>query len=630
MKQRIKCSLFAVGFTLSAALAPAATTLRSFDEFQSIAVMENGRKMPMDTFARHKLLQLSGKSTVGGRPAIDWLARMIFDPAAAKDDPVFLVNNPEVLEALGIRAVGRRCPFAQLEPALPKLDEWGMKATRLDAASRSAADNEILRLCDAVALYAQLVGTLDFLEPLDDFKLPTAEVREQLGFPSNQENGSYADLVGRIDKIRPVVEKLAAKDQTQWTPLEQEIFRLSSAMFAFDQEYAHGPLTIFPIKAHGEEIWLAPQEAFALHVPSASLKAMVTNLVDMAAAYESGSQAAFDQAARTLRQSVADRLEGDPELRHLSLEVRYNQLDLLYRAETLYGFAFLLVFAFQFAARRGLRWSAAALVVAGFVLHTVAITARVVIMGRPPVTNLYSTFVFVAWVFVLLGLVLELLQKNSLGLLAAALGGLVLLLVSGRFAADGDPMGKVVAVLDSNFWLTTHVITITMGYAGCAFAGLMGHVFLIQSAKRARAELLDATYRSLTGLLGFGLTFSFLGTMLGGVWADQSWGRFWGWDPKENGALLIVLWCSILFHARAGGLIGRFGMAMGSIFGVIVVAMAWLGVNLLGVGLHSYGFTSGLAWGLFAFTAAEVLFMVAGWFVNRRVKARSLSPTAVS
>ena len=109
--------------------------------------------------------------------------------------------------------------------------------------------------------------------------------------------------------------------------------------------------------------------------------------------------------------------------------------------------------------------------------------------------------------------------------------------------------------------------------------------------------------------LAFGLAFTCIGTVMGGIWADQSWGRFWGWDPKENGALLIIIWCAILFHARLAGWIGRLGLAAGSIGAIIAVVLAWFGVNLLGVGLHAYGFTSGAARGLLVFLVAELLFL---------------------
>jgi ABC-type transport system involved in cytochrome c biogenesis permease subunit len=155
-------------------------------------------------------------------------------------------------------------------------------------------------------------------------------------------------------------------------------------------------------------------------------------------------------------------------------------------------------------------------------------------------------------------------------------------------------------------------VTISIGYAGCCAAGLLGHIYLLQALRRAPTDsILLETYRAVFGLLAFGLIFSFVGTMLGGVWADQSWGRFWGWDPKENGALVIVLWSAVLFHARAGRMIGNLGFAAGSIFGVIAVLLAWLGVNLLGVGLHSYGFTSGIARGLFLACMFEIVYVAA-------------------
>ena len=188
-------------------------------------------------------------------------------------------------------------------------------------------------------------------------------------------------------------------------------------------------------------------------------------------------------------------------------------------------------------------------------------------------------------------------------------------------------------MLDTNFWLSTHVTIITTGYMACCVAGLIGHVYMVQAILQQNGgrggrggrvavddKRLAHTYRTMYGTLALGLTFSFVGTMLGGIWADQSWGRFWGWDPKENGALLIVLWCAILFHARMGKMIGPFGMAAGSALLIIVVMMAWFGINLLGVGLHSYGFIDGVLLGLLAYSAAQACAVaaLAGWYRHRK------------
>jgi ABC-type transport system involved in cytochrome c biogenesis permease subunit len=290
----------------------------------------------------------------------------------------------------------------------------------------------------------------------------------------------------------------------------------------------------------------------------------------------------------------------------------------------LYGLAFLLSLVFMLAERPWLRKGAGLLVLLALVPHTAGIVMRMVMMGRPPVTNLFATFLFVAWVCVVLGLWVERFQRNALGTLLSGISGLVLLLISGRFAGQGDTMGVMIAVLDSNFWLSTHVIAVTIGYAGCVAAGVAGHVYLLKALRHpADAPALQGPARAVYGLLAFGLIFSFLGTMLGGVWADQSWGRFWGWDPKENGALLIVIWCSLLLHARVSRLIGPLGLATGSVFGVVVVLMAWMGINLLGVGLHSYGFTSGMAVGFWSSVAIELSFLGAAYPLARRRALRA-------
>lgn len=138
----------------------------------------------------------------------------------------------------------------------------------------------------------------------------------------------------------------------------------------------------------------------------------------------------------------------------------------------------------------------------------------------------------------------------------------------------------------------------------------MGHIYILQALSQPKnLKRLDNTYHNMLSVLGFGLTMSFLGTALGGVWADQSWGRFWGWDPKENGALMIVLWSAIVFHAKIAKVINPLGVAVGCILTLMVVMWAWFGVNLLSIGLHSYGFASGIAGSLMLYAIAEVFFI---------------------
>jgi len=120
------------------------------------------------------------------------------------------------------------------------------------------------------------------------------------------------------------------------------------------------------------------------------------------------------------------------------------------------------------------------------------------------------------------------------------------------------------------------------------------------------------------GATCFGILFSTIGTILGGLWADDSWGRFWGWDPKENGALLIVIWNALMLHARWDGMVKARGFAILAIGGNIVTAWSWFGTNELGIGLHSYGFTEGVLMWLSLFIASQIAFLAAGLMFWRK------------
>jgi ABC-type transport system involved in cytochrome c biogenesis permease subunit len=263
-----------------------------------------------------------------------------------------------------------------------------------------------------------------------------------------------------------------------------------------------------------------------------------------------------------------------------------------------------------------------------FVLHTFALASRIWLTGRPPVVNLYSSAVFIGWACVLAGLGLESLYRMGIGNLVAALaGGLTLMVAYGL--DSGDTMHVLQAVLDTQFWLSTHVVTVTLGYGATFLAGLLGTCAIVHriwsryarrdgaGATKAAQEVQDHLYRMTYGVVCFALFFSFIGTVLGGLWADDSWGRFWGWDPKENGALMIVLWNAAVLHARWDRWIGPRGFALFAIGGNVITAWSWFGTNQLGIGLHSYGFTSGVLMLLAGYVVSQLVLIAAGFLFTR-------------
>ncbi|MCA9189441.1 MAG: cytochrome c biogenesis protein CcsA, partial [Planctomycetales bacterium] len=268
--------------------------------------------------------------------------------------------------------------------------------------------------------------------------------------------------------------------------------------------------------------------------------------------------------------------------------------------------------------------------------HLLAVGARVYISGRPPVTTLYSSAVFIGCGAVLAGLVLELVFGLGIGNALAGLSGFLTLLIAHYLSVDGDTFTVLVAVLDTQFWLSTHVVTVTLGYAATFVAGLLAVMYILASTVRPDlpAEIRKVFYQATYGIVCFAIFFSFVGTVLGGLWADDSWGRFWGWDPKENGALMIVLWNALILHARWGGLVRERGFAVLCVIGNIVTGWSWFGVNELGVGKHSYGFTEGVMMWLLIFVisqmAVSALGIIQSWLhrVPKSEVARQIAPVA--
>jgi ABC-type transport system involved in cytochrome c biogenesis permease subunit len=247
-------------------------------------------------------------------------------------------------------------------------------------------------------------------------------------------------------------------------------------------------------------------------------------------------------------------------------------------------------------------------------VHTLALVGRIYISGRPPVTNLYSAAVFIGWAGVVLALVFESLYGLGLGNIVASVIGFLTLVIAHFLSLDGDTFTVLLAVLDTQFWLATHVVCIALGNSTTFVAGFFGIVYILLGQvfsvlnNEQRRELSRMTY----GTLCFAIFFSFVGTVLGGLWADNSWGRFWGWDPKENGALMIVLFNALVLHARWGGMVSGRGLALLAVGGNIVTAWSLFGTNAMGVGLHSYGFDRGVTTWLLAFVVSQAMLIVIG------------------
>ena len=312
-------------------------------------------------------------------------------------------------------------------------------------------------------------------------------------------------------------------------------------------------------------------------------------------AYKQGDAETFNSTLETYLADVESVPPFGMRLAAMKAEKFYNFFSPFYIATVVY----LVAIFFTLIGWTGLPSMTRAsfwLVGVALAVHVLGLVLRVVISGRPPVTNLYSSFLFVSAASVAAMMIVERMTKLGIGnVLAGVIGSSALLWAWSIAIGSGDTFAVLQAVLDTQFWLSTHVICISLGYSATVAAGLVGIAFLLASLfvpvfdKDIRKTFSTIIY----GIVCFALLLSFFGTVLGGLWGDDSWGRFWGWDPKENGALMIVFWNAIVLHARWGGMIKERGLAGLSVLGIVVTLWSWEGVNQLGVGLHTYGFNEG-------------------------------------
>jgi ABC-type transport system involved in cytochrome c biogenesis permease subunit len=607
MKNRIPLTvtLLAIVIVALACGRPGHQSDYALNKFGRLPILVNGRIKPLDTVARSTLLTIQGRQNVllSRGPTltpVEWLLDMFYRPSVADDYQVLEVVHPDVLALMGLSrddgAGKKRFSLRQMAKNLGELDRQSKLADDTETAVRSPFQRAVIQLRDNVMLYQHLQST--FVAPGSDGFI------ERVVTLQNDLPGALA--VMRTPGGTPAHDSAMAK-------LVLDLGREFSVMDSFSY--------LRPIPgavSGGAQEWKTAGAAWSESLVTGILSVPARTFARIGLGWRTQDSLMFNQAVQENFESTSTIYPA--VMTKSAVETRFNAAQPFYASSCLY------VAAFLCAVISWLKWPdtlsriAFGLLAVAFILTTSGIAVRMWLEGRPPVTNLYSSALFVGWGAVSLCLVLEYFYRNALGSAAAGLIGFAALLIAHHLALAGDTMEMMRAVLDSNFWLATHVVTVTVGYAATFLAGFLALIYVLRgrltrSLDQATAEALS---RMIYGVVCFATLFSFVGTVLGGIWADQSWGRFWGWDPKENGALLIVMWNSIILHARAGGLVGQRGLAILAILGNIVTAWSWFGVNMLGVGLHSYGFMAAAFWWLVVFVVSQlVVIAVASLPVNR-------------
>jgi ABC-type transport system involved in cytochrome c biogenesis permease subunit len=588
----------------------------AFSEFGQLPVAADGRLKPMDSLARTSLLQIYEKQNFDTEPwkewnqkpriipATEWLANVMMNPQVADAWPVFRVDNPDLITFLKLpeknpdqHQDGKHYSWNQVAPQLDAFDTENERVEKIESAERTAYESAVIKVHDRMELYAALKNTI---QPED-----ATDWRSELaGYESIIPTGVAAVQAQQAGK---------KYDQLVFNDFVEELQRFN---FMAQTE---PPLVIPPDKP-GEN-WRRTGDILLNAAKGEEIPPAVADFAAMTAALQTNDPVAFNSALANYRSSLVS--DFSPALDHVRAEVFFNQMQPFYNALVIYILAGLLAIFSWFNLSETLRRSAVWLVGLAFFIHTTGLIYRMVLDGRPPVTNLYSSAIFIGWGAVLLGLILEKFHKNGIGVCVSAGIGFITLIIAQNLSLDGDTMEMMRAVLDTNFWLATHVVAVTTGYASTFVAGFLALIYIIRGVftKTLDAETGKSLARMVYAIVCFATLFSFVGTVLGGIWADQSWGRFWGWDPKENGALIIVLWNALILHLRWGGMVRERGLMCCAVFGNVVTSWSWFGVNMLGIGLHSYGFTDAAFKWLSLFVLSQLAFIALGLLPRKMWKS---------
>jgi ABC-type transport system involved in cytochrome c biogenesis permease subunit len=580
----------------------------AFNDFGRIPVVVDGRHMPMDTLARTVLTLLRERQSANYEPwkgglekprlasATEWALEAMVSPAIADTRPVIRIDNPDLKGLFDLpqqadkakQTDGKHFSWEQLQPKWPEFISEVRRASAKDGDKQTPYEQALVRLAGGAQAYRKMKLTFG----------PAAS----------------GDLAAGLTKYQ---QRIAAWRDAFKASLQGQEF--DQEAYGWGEEQRASAALIAPRKGAekaGDSKWASPFDE-ALAIERGESAPSLAGYAAIAKAFRLGDREGFATAVRSHLDSIKAKQGFAADLNKASRE------QLLSFAAPFYWGMWIAVIAglmaviswFSTARLEWLRRTAVQLMLLVLVMHTAGLIARYLIEGRPPVTTLYTSAIFIGWAAAIFGLLFEKIYPYAIGVVvAAALEFGALFIAHNLHINDGTTFKVLQPVLDTNFWLATHVVMVTLGYAATFVAGFIAIIYIIRAATgNLASDLAKSLTRMTYAIVCFATLFSFVGTVLGGLWADQSWGRFWGWDVKENGALMIVIWNAILLHARWGGIVRERGLMCLAIFGNVVTAWSWFGVNNLGIGLHSYGFTTGVMIALGAFVALQLALIICAW-----------------
>ncbi|NUM58417.1 MAG: cytochrome c biogenesis protein CcsA [Bdellovibrionaceae bacterium] len=495
------------------------------------------------------------------------------------------LKRGEALRALPVQSDGRTKPF----------DSFAREMLELIYGKQKYEGREAYEIIFTWMLAPQVWTQKELFEVRNHEVLKNLNLEPSKRYFKGDElfgNSKFNDLRTELNIKRESKEKL--------NPYFQALQRLENQFFIFSEIASGKMIRLVPPKEGTQWMAVADLQGDLQAQFMEVTKAFISSI----GAISEGKAVSVEQAEKLDEQVLKFKelaKANNPELyadqTRIDTEIHYNLFHPFRWAYILYILgAFVILFAWitDKSKPMSLAWVLLGL---GFLLHVYGFLLRSYLMGRPPVSNMYETVVWVSWGSLVFAAILEKVYKFKFILLAGSI-----IAAFGMIIADSAPivldpsLQPLEPVLRSNYWLTVHVMTITISYSAffLAFAlGDMGLIYYLKGEKKHH-EKIKAIVTAIYRAKQIGVVFLAPGIILGGIWADYSWGRFWGWDPKETWALIALLGYLAILHGRLVGWIKDFGMVVSGVLTFSLVIMAWYGVNfVLGAGLHSYGFGAG-------------------------------------
>jgi cytochrome c-type biogenesis protein CcsB len=471
-------------------------------------------------------------------------------------------------------------------------------------------------------------------EPL--IKVSDPQLRDMLGA-----RGSYISFSSAFEsdsagtyKLGSLVEKAYAKKPAKRNRFDKEVVNVDERINVLYKFISGGFLTIFPVQGDANNKWISVSEAMQhnMHGEPMEAAAIFSNYIQsLKSAKQTGNYADADKFLEQMinNQKTLGASIYPPHFR-TNLEIFYINFNIFSKLAIIYVLTGLILLVFQFISllsakgRQGVSWKVAfGLVSVLFLIHTAGLGIRWYISGHAPWSNGYETLLYISWATCLAGLIFS--KRSPMTLSVTTILSAISLFVAGMSWMNPE-LTNLVPVLKS-YWLVIHVAVITASYGFFAVAALLGILNLVLMILQTPFynDRIRYTIRELVLIIEMafiiGLYMITIGAFLGGVWANESWGRYWGWDPKETWAMVTILVYAFIVHMdKIPGFRGNFAVSFASVIGFSSVLMTFFGVNYYLSGLHSYaqGEPAPVPAGVYIGVAVVILLSLAAWLSYRR------------